>query len=446
MNTCESIAARAARVVGRLLFVAFACSATLAHAVLPIEQWTTSHGVKVLFVQADGIPMLDIAVRFDAGDRLDPPEKIGLADMTASLLDAGAGDLDEAGIADAFALLGSRRSSWSGMDSATAELRTLTSEPELRESLKLFSDMIVRPKFSDAVVQREKERAVQGFRESLKRPGTLMRREYVRLLYRDHPYGALPSAEAFEAIEPADLRDFHREHYVHARASIAMIGAVNRKQAEAIAEQLLDGLPQGSAGNQLTPLQPVQAAETQIPHPATQSHIVVGTPFIARGDPDYFALLVGNHVLGGGSFVSRLYKQVREERGLAYSVSSGFSLRTQPGPFSISLQTRREKTAEALELVREVLNKFVAEGPTEEEVEAAKSNLAGGFALRIDSNGKILGLLSAIGYHGLPLNYLETWPGKIRAVTREQVIDAVKRRIKPEEMVTVVVGESAVPE
>ncbi len=443
-NTSES--SRLAGVCFRLLVLMFACSASVAQAVLPIEQWTTSHGVKVLFVQADGIPMLDVAVRFDAGDRLDPPGQAGLADMTASLLDAGAGDLDEAGIADAFALLGSRRSTWSSMDSASVQLRTLTSEPELTESLKLITDMISRPKFSDAVVEREKQRAVQGLREALKRPGVLMRRAYFKLLYPGHPYGALTTIESMESINAEHLRQFHHEHFVRSRASIAMIGAISREQAQAIAEQLLADLPIGKSGNTLKPVAQIKPAEKRLAHPATQSHIVIGAPLIARGDPDYFALLVGNHVLGGGSFVSRLYKEVREDRGLAYSVSSGFSLRAQPGPFSISLQTRREKTAEALTVVREVLNSFVNEGPTEAEVEAARSNLAGGFALRIDSNGKILGLLSAIGYHGLPLDYLETWAQKIRAVTLEQVKDAVRRRIRPEQMVTVVVGETAVSE
>lgn len=199
-------------------------------------------------------------------------------------------------------------------------------------------------------------------------------------------------------------------------------------------------LPAGTRGNALPAVAMPRAREIRIPHPASQSHIAIGMPLLARGDPDYFALLVANQILGGGSFVSRLYREVRDERGLAYSISSGFSLRAQPGPFSISLQTRREKTAEALRVVRSVLTTFVTDGPTPAELEAAQANLAGGFAMSIDSNNKILGMISTIGFNGLPLDYLETWPDRVRAVTMAQVRDAISRRLDPQAMVTVVVG------
>ena len=425
-----------------LLTLCLALVSTSALAVLPIQQWQTSGGVNVLFVKADGIPMLDIEVRFDAGDRLDSTEKSGLADLTASLLDAGAGELDEQGIADAFAMLGAQRSSWSSMDSASVWLRSLTSEPELSRALALVTDMIVRPRFDDQVLAREKQRAVLSIGNALKRPGVQMRRAYAKLTYPDHPYGILTTIESVQAITADDLRQFHRQHFVQNRAAVAMIGAISREQAASIAEQLVGELPIGQAGNELPIVGAPTPTEKLIAHPATQSHIVVGAPLIARGDPDYFPLLVANHVFGGGGFVSRLYKQVREERGLVYSVSSGFSLRAQPGPFSISLQTRREKTGEALGVVRDELNRFVEDGITQVELEAAIDNLAGGFALSIDSNSKILSLLGAIGYHGLPLDYLETWPEKVRAVTLDQVNDAITRRIQPDQMVTVVVGEA----
>lgn len=438
MRSGSSLAVR-----GFLTLLGLMMALAPAHAVLPIQQWQTAGGVNVLFVKADGIPMLDVEVRFDAGDRLDTAEKSGVADLTASLLDAGAGDLDEQGIADAFAMLGAQRSSWSAVDSASVRLRSLTSEPELKKALALVTDMIVRPRFNAEVLAREKQRTVLAIGNALKRPGFQMRRAYIELSYPDHPYGSLTTIESIKTISADDLHQFHRQHFVQNRAAIAMIGAISREQAGAIAEQLVGQLPMGAAGNELPELTAPKPGEKLIAHPASQSHIVVGAPLIARGDPDYFPLLVANHVLGGGGFVSRLYREVREERGLVYSVSSGFSLRSQAGPFSISLQTRREKTGEALGVVRDVLNQFVTDGVTQKELDDSRSNLAGGFALSIDSNSKILGLLGAIGYHGLPLDYLETWPVKVRAVTLEQVNDAVKRRIRPEQMITVVVGETA---
>jgi len=220
-----------------------------------------------------------------------------------------------------------------------------------------------------------------------------------------------------------------------------MIGAVTRERAAAIAEELTRGLP---AGTDPLPLARLPAApdraERRIEHPASQSHVLVGQRGIARGDPDFFALTVGNYVLGGGGFVSRLYGEVREKRGLAYSVSSYFSPQIQPGPFAIGLQTRKDQADQALGVVREVLERFVREGPTAEELAAAKSNLIGGFALRIDSNGKILAQLSAIGFYGLPLDWLERWTDRVAAVTLEDVRAAFQRHIRPEAMVTVVVG------
>jgi zinc protease len=184
----------------------------------------------------------------------------------------------------------------------------------------------------------------------------------------------------------------------------------------------------------------IPASEQRIPHPAQQASVALGQPAIARGDPDYFPLLVGNYVLGGGGFSSRLTDQVREKRGLTYGVDSYFSPSKQPGPFSVSLQTKKENTNEALALVREIVAKYVAEGPTDAELRAAKDNLVNGFPLRIDSNRKLLTNVANIGWYGLPLDYLDTWTSQINKVTREQVRAAFQRHVHPDAMATVIVG------
>jgi zinc protease len=166
---------------------------------------------------------------------------------------------------------------------------------------------------------------------------------------------------------------------------------------------------------------------------------------MARNDPDYFPLFVGNYVLGGGGFVSRLTAEVREKRGLSYSVYSYFSPQAQPGPFVIGLQTQKAQTDEALAVVRATLGGFVADGPTEAELVAAKQNLVGGFALRIDSNRKILDNLATIGWYRLPLDWLERWTDRVESVTAAQVRDAFRRRVRPDAMVTVVVGAGDAP-
>ncbi|MFP5504962.1 MAG: M16 family metallopeptidase, partial [Gammaproteobacteria bacterium] len=182
------------------------------------------------------------------------------------------------------------------------------------------------------------------------------------------------------------------------------------------------------------------AQDQRIEHPSSQTHILIGQPGMRRDDPDYFALYVGNHVLGGGGLVSRLSNEVREKRGLSYSVYSYFLPMTERGPFQMGLQTRNDQADEAVRVLRETLAAYVAEGPTAAELEAAKNNITGGQALRIDSNRKILEYLAVIGFYDLPLDYLETFNAKVEAVTLAQVREVFQRRIRPERMLTVRVG------
>jgi len=170
---------------------------------------------------------------------------------------------------------------------------------------------------------------------------------------------------------------------------------------------------------------------------------MMGAPGIARNDPDLLALSVGNYILGGGGFVSRLTEEVREKKGMVYSVYSYFSPRKQRGPFLINFQTKKTQVDEALSLVKKTLNDFIDNGVTEEELAAAKANIIGGFPMKIDSNKKILSYLSVIGFYDLPLDYLETYNDKIAAITTEQIKAAFQKHLNPEKMVTVIVGDEA---
>jgi zinc protease len=181
-------------------------------------------------------------------------------------------------------------------------------------------------------------------------------------------------------------------------------------------------------------------ATSRIAHPATQAHVLIGQPGIKRRDPDYFALFLGNQVLGGGGFASRLNEEIRQKRGFAYSAYSYFNPMALEGPFQMALQTKREQAEEALKVAQDTLVKFVAEGPTQQELDSAKQNIVGGFPLRIDSNKKIHEYLSIIGFYRLPLTYLDDFPAKIEQLTLEQVKDAWRRRMHPERMATVIVA------
>jgi zinc protease len=422
---------------------------TSAQAILPIQHWTTAQGVRVYFVEAPTIPMLDVQVDFDAGNRFDKKEKAGVSDLANAILGKGiaahgnAAGLNESQIAEGFANLGALRGGSASEDRASITLRTLSSEPERVEALSLLAQLIAYPSFPENVLSREKERLIQAIKEAETKPETIANKTYSALLYGNHPYGFDGTAASIAAISIADLKQFYANYYTRDRVVVSMVGAISRAQAEKIAEQLTVNLkPKGIAVSPLQAVLKPATTDKRIEHPASQSHIFVGTTGVARGNPDYFALLVANYTLGGGGFVSRLYKEVRENRGLAYSVYSYFGIQSQEGPFTIGLQTKREETGNALNVVKDTLNKFVETGPTPEETAAAKSNLVGGFSLRIDNNRKILDNVAAVGFYKLPIDYLDTWTSKIQSVTRDQAHAAFRKYVDPKQLVTVVVGNA----
>ena len=427
--------------------IAWLLAASAAHAALPVQSWTAKSGAKVLFVEARSIPMIDINIDFDAGARYDPPAKSGLSSMTQGLLALGAtvdgASLTEQQIADRFADAGAQRGGAASADRAGVLLRTLSSRSERELALTTFTGLLAAPAFPEAVLAREKARRVAAIKEEDTKPEVIAARAFDAALYGGHPYGRNPVVATIEAITRADVQAFYAAHYGARRAVVAIIGDVSRAEAEAIAERISTGLPAGSAAPALPPVPAQTLGEVRIAHPATQSHILMGSAVLKRGDPDFFPLTVGNYILGGGGFVSRLMEQVREKRGLAYSVYSYFSPLGQEGPFQAGLQTKKEQANEALALVRRVIGEYVAQGPNAKELRAAKDNLVGGFALRIDSNRKILDNLAVIGFYGLPLDYLDSWSANVEKVTVEQIRSAMQRRVKPDQFSSVIVGAPA---
>jgi zinc protease len=416
----------------------------LAHAQLPIQHWQTGSGARVYFVEIHDLPMLDVTVEFPAGSSRDEREQAGVANLTVRLLRMGAQRRTADDISRRLAEVGANLSQTFDFDRAGYSLRTLSAEPQSGPALEVLAQILQQPSFPQEALDRERSRILAGLKEADAKPESIGGREFARLVYRDHPYARRGSgtSKTLPSLTTADLRAFHARHYQARNAVVSIVGDASRAQAEAIAEQLTAGLPRTDASIQpLPPVLPLlQPALREIAHPAAQAHIFIGAPGVRRGDPDFIPLLVGNYVLGGGGFNSRLYEEVREKRGLSYSVHSAFSPYEQAGAFQIGLQTRKDQAAEALQVVRRTLKEFIEQGPTQAELEGAKQNLIGGFPLRLDSNKKILDQLAVIGFYRLPLDYLETFPSRVEAVTAQQIRDAFQRRIDPERLVTVVVG------
>lgn len=426
------------KLIPGLFFLVFASAA---HATLPIQHWQSASGARVLFVENHDMPMVDVKVDFAAGSGRDTAKKAGLAGMTRHLMALGAGDLTEDQISGKLADIGAELGSDFDRDIAGFSLRTLSSQRD--EAVDLLAKILDAPKFDQKVLDREKTRQIVEIREAEMDPGHIARETFDKLLYGDHPYGLRADGEidTVQSFTRQDVVDFYETHYVADREVIAIVGDLTRKEAEAVAEKLSGGLPPGKPIPALPEVKLPTSAETKmIPYPSTQSHILIGYPGVTRDDPDYFPLLVGNYVLGGGGFESRLLNEVREKRGLAYSVYSYFYPLERKGPFEVGLQTRKDQTREALAIVRKTMGDYIAKGPTSKEIAAAKENLVGGFPLRIDSNRKIVDYLAMIGFYHLPLTYLDDFTKKVDEVTAAQIRDAFSRRINPADMVTVVVG------
>ncbi|MDO8719873.1 MAG: pitrilysin family protein [Polaromonas sp.] len=445
----KKIATRITKVLATGLF----CQIS-AWAAIPIQHWTQPSGAQVYLVESPAVAMLDVQIDFDAGSRRDPPAQTGLASIMADLLDKGvqarngAPALDENALGEAWADLGAQFGAGASADQLNFSLRSLTEPDLLDQAVALAARSIAEPSFPESVWQRERQRLQAALKESYTRPASVIGRAYGQAVYGTHPYGQEVSEATLARISTADLRAAHAAGVVACRARISMVGAVTRAQADALAARLLSRLPQVACAS-LPPLPQVaevaplaQAEEKRIPFDSAQAHVLMGQPGFKRADPDYFALTVGNYILGGGGFVSRLTQEVREKRGFTYGVSSHFSPGLHAGSFTVGLQTRPDQAAQAVALVRQVVGDFVANGPTEAELKAAKDNLVGGFALRIDSNGKLLGNIAGIAWNNLPLDYLDTWTQQVNNVTAADIKAAFARKLQPEKMVTVILGSS----
>jgi len=415
-----------------------------------IQSWTTSNGARVLYVAAPDLPMVDVRVVFDAGSARDG-DSPGLADITNSLLNDGAGPWNADQIAERLEQVGAQLGLGSERDMAWISLRTLTEESAFEQSLSTLTRILDRPNFETDDLERTRKSMQTALRLGEQKPGTVASKAFYRALFRDHPY-AIPSDgthASLAAITRDQVVGFYQRYYVANNALIAIVGALDRAQAENLSERLTNGLKAGELAPDLPKVTPLQNREQQrLLFPSSQSHILMGQPGMQRGDPDYFVLYVGNHILGGSGLVSQLSKEVREKRGLSYSVYSYFSPMRRNGPFLVGAQTQNAKAQEAIDVMRATLRNYIEHGPTQEELTAAKQNITGGFPLRIASNGKIVEYLAMIGFYGLPLDYLDVFVDRIKSVTREQIHEAFKRRLDLDRFVTVVVGngKTAQPE
>lgn len=415
-----------------------------AWAVPEIQHWTTPRGGRVYFVPTEGLPLLDVRVVFDAGSARDGA-RFGLASLTAALLDTGAGDWNADAIAQRLENVGAALGTGASRDTAYLSLRSLSHADKLQVALDTGREILAHPRFDAADFERDKKRTLLGIQQRGEDPGDLAEIAFFKAVYGNHPYAHPAEGETatVEALIRDDLVAFHKTWYTVKNALVVVVGDADRAKAEAIAEQLLSGLPEGEAAAPIPVPQAAGAVTAKTPFPSEQTHVYAGQLGMKVIDPEYFPLYVGNHILGGSGLVSRISEEVREKRGLSYSAFSYFLPMQELGPFQVGLQTRNDQATQALQVALDTLKKFVAEGPTDKELEAAKQNIVGGFVLRLDSNQKLTEQVANIAFYRRPLDYLASFTGKVQAVTREDIRRAFRARIDPEQLQTVLVGGGA---
>ncbi|MBU3546256.1 pitrilysin family protein [Polynucleobacter sp. MWH-Jannik1A5] len=421
-----------------------------AYAILPIEKLDSYKGAQAYLVQTKALPMVDIEVSIDAGDRYDPAGKSGVADMVAGLMNYGVrgdkGLLTEAQIADEIADLGANIGLSVGGERAILRIRSLSRKDLRDRAVQLAAAMLSAPTYDPKIIEREKQRTITSLREAETKPEFVLERRFKKSVYGNYPLANSPTVQSVGAVNASDLRQFHKQFYRGDRMIVSIVGDVDRAQAAEIVQTLLKQIPQSGQpiaklpDLQRSPIETLAQREIQIPFDSQQAHIAMGMTAVARNNPDYFPLLVGNYILGGGGFVSRLMSEVREKRGLAYSVFSYFAPGKENGIFQAGLQTKNDQATLALDVMSTTIAQFIADGPTPSELEAAKSNLINGYPLRIDNNRKLLDNVSSIAWNDLPLDTMEIWTKQVEAVTLEQVKASFQKYLAMDRMKIVVLG------
>ena len=414
---------------------------------LNIQTWRTTEGAKVLFVAAPELPMFDLRVTFAAGSSHDG-QQLGVAMLTNAMLNEGIAGKDVTQIAEGFENLGAEFGNGAYRDMAVVSLRSLSAPEQRTPALALFSEVIGRPTFPEESLARIQNQLLAGFEQQKQNPGKLASLALFEHLYGSHPYAHASegNAQSIPAIDSTALRAFHARAYSAGNAVIALVGDLSRSEAEAIAKQVSNALPQGPAIAKLVQAEPPKAARQHIEFPSAQTTLMLAQLGIDRQDPDYPALYLGNQILGGGGFGTRLMEEVREKRGLTYGVYSGFSPMQARGPFMINLQTRAELSEGTLQLVQDILRQYLAEGPTQQELDNAKRETAGSFPMSTASNADIVGQLGAIGFYDLPLTQLVDFMAQVQAQTVDSVKAALQKHLSAEDLLIVSAGPTVAQE
>ncbi|HLT76707.1 MAG TPA: pitrilysin family protein [Ferrovibrio sp.] len=435
---------RMIRLPALLLCILFAVSLVAGPAAAgpKIEKIRTPGGIEVWFVREPAIPIIALQAAWRGGSASDPVGKEGLAALTTDLLTEGAGDLNADEFQDAMREKAISLSFGADRDYITLGLRTLSEHSE--RAFDLLRLAMTAPRFDEEPVARLRARALVSYQRGRTNPNVLAGERFADRAFPGHPYGlrSAPTPESLEKITTADFAAFTKQALARDNLLIGAVGDIEPDYLAQLVDDSFGRLPDKATLPLPAPatLQTPAAPEIiQFPNP--QSVVLFGAPGLLRDDPDWYAATVLNNALGGGSMSSRLFEEVREKRGLVYSIGTQLTPYKAAGLFSGSLATSNAQVGAALQLVRDEFARIVRDGLTPEELAASKAYLTGSFPLRLSSNAAIAGMLVAMQISGLGTDYIEQYPKLINAVTAEDVRRVAQRLLDRENLLVVVVGQ-----
>jgi zinc protease len=406
-----------------------------------VATFVTPLGIETWHVASDVVPLVAMAFTFEGGAAQDPARKPGVAQMLARLLDEGAGPYDSDAFQEQLAARAIELSFNAGPDAIGGSLKTLVRHVD--EAFDLLRLALVEPRFDESSIDRVKAQTIAGLRYQQNDPGVMATRRFFAEAFPGHPYGHPTSGtiESVETIGRDDLVALHRRILARGRVKVAVVGAIDADRLAALIDGAFGSLPEGDL---LAPVPPIALAQRGsrivVDLDVPQSVIRFGTAGISWREPDFIPAYVLNHILGGGAFTSRLFQEVREKRGLAYSVGTSLvSYRAAAMTWGFTA-TKNERVGECLEVIAAEMARLRADGPSDEELQKAKDYLVGSYALGFDTSTKIAHNLAQVAFEGLGVEYVARRNELVAAVTQDDIRRAAERILGDDRLLVVIAG------
>lgn len=431
------------RLARAVAVVSFLAASALPAAAAEVQRVVSDGGIVAWLVEDDAVPLVAVDFAFDGGAAQDPKDRPGVANMLSTLLDEGAGELESAAFQQKLEEEAVRLSFSAGRDAFNGSLRLISDRKEV--AFELLALALNQPRFDADPIERMRAQLISGINRDATDPEAIASRLWSTSVFGDHPY-ARPvdgTAETVAAITREDIADYHRRTFARSNLVVGVVGAISAEELKPLLDQAFGPLPAEAELVDVPEATPTFGATETAALPNPQTTIRVGTIGLKRHDPDYMAAYVMNHILGGGSFSSRLYREVRETRGLAYSVWSAVVPYSYAGVFLGGTATRADRAGETLEILTGEFKRMAEEGPTEQELADAKRFLTGSYALRFDGSGKIAAQLVALQLDELPIDYFNTRNAQIEALTLDDVKRAASRVLGEAPLTVVTVGPTS---